>query len=143
MMKNVTLAALTVALLTLSGQSSAGIAGNCVATADLPKSILGANDTIRITHQLADPFGPTEVDPQIRVMSPAGDELGSFELDLAVNASVTFKISEIYQKAGLRPLIDGLSPNVVQIVAFRDFQAVYKNGLGFVTPLLFTCGAFG
>ena len=140
-MKNVTLAALTVALLTLSGQSFAGAAGNCVATADLPKSILGVNDTIRITHQQADPNGPTFFDPEIRVMSPAGEKLGSFVLDLAVNASVTFKIIEIYQKAGLRPLIDGLSPNVVQIVGFNDFQAVYKNGLGLVTPLLFTCDA--
>ncbi len=144
-MKRVSLFGLACASLVMAGPASAELVAGmeqCVATADLPKNILGTGDTIRITQQAAELNG-APIDPEIRVMDPAGNTLGSFTFTFAkANASVTYRISEIYDLARLKPFRDGLSPNVVQIVGFRDFQAVYRNGLGFVTPLVFTCEAY-
>jgi hypothetical protein len=144
-MTKCSLAAIAAVVFSLSGPASGKLPPGeswCVATADLPFSLSGLNDTIRITYQQTE-LGPFRLmDPEIRVMRSDGSRLGAaIPYDLSGNASVIYKISDIYAQAGLSPRRDGLFPNVVQIVGSRNTQATYRNVLGIITPLIFTCDA--
>ena len=91
-MKTKLTAVIATSLMALSGQASAKISG-CVATADLPLSILGMHDTIRVTHQQAGTNFTGENNAAIRVVDKNGNLLGiEYTFSLDVNASKTFAI---------------------------------------------------
>jgi hypothetical protein len=134
--------------LTLAGQVTAQTTG-CVATADLPSTVLGFHDLIRITHQQAQTEAYGENNTGIRVVNKEGQLLGiEIPLTLKPNESRILSIEEIYKLAQRNVFKVRLSPNVVQIIEdnsnagpHHDFQATYRNSLGGITPLMFTCDA--
>jgi hypothetical protein len=147
-MNNQSFAIAVITMLSMSGQALAQTAG-CVATADLPSSILGSHDTIRVTHQQA-ATAELEVDnSRIRVVDSDGNLLGQeYPFTLGVNESKTFSVEEICQLTNLTFAQKRLPNKVVQIVELTEppnphnYQATYRNGIGMLTPLLFTCDGF-
>ena len=148
-MKSNIISSFALGFLVLSGAVSADpspISG-CVATADLPTSILGLQDSIRVTHQQAATESFLENNSVLRVLDENGVLLGTENtFTLGVNESKTFSVEDIYKMAGLTFAQRRMPNKVVQIVEstngqsnHHDDQATYRTGFGMITPLIFTC----